>query len=304
MKIKIACISDTHKMHKQWHENLIYDHWGWEVNQEWNDCDILLHAGDVSSYGYKHEVQQFCKWFSSLPQIHKIFIAGNHDFFFDTNYRTYTETGKRRHHHKSTDQRDIDELLAQYSNITYLNEESTESFGLKIYGTPIQPWFHDWAFNRMRGDDIKPHWDRIPDDTDVLVVHGPPHGILDLLHPNFRDFNENPNVGCEDLLKRIKEIKPKLVVFGHIHEGYGIYSKQEDMKKYYKLLEKQQNAKTRLEIVHEDRIKESIQENIELLQKHIDEFNSTQDDTIFVNASCLDESYRPVNKPIFIELEL
>ena len=306
MKIKIACISDTHKMHNQWYDNLRYGQWGHEVYERWQDADIILHAGDLTSYGYKHEVQQFLKWFNSLSAPSKIFIAGNHDFFFDTDYRAYTEMGKRRHHHKSTDPKEIEEVLKPYPHVTYLNEESTEAFGLKIYGTPIQPWFHDWAFNRMRGDDIQQHWDKIPDDADVIIVHGPPYGIMDLLHPKFREFNEDPNVGCKNLLKRIREINPKLVVFGHVHEGYGTISKEEDLKEYYKLLEKKEKAENKLKELYDatEDVKKAIQNNILLLDESIKKWNPEAGDTIFVNASCLNENYRPMNPPQFVTLEI
>lgn len=242
MQIKIGCISDTHTFHEQWHNNLMYDQWGWEVHKRWDDCDIILHAGDVSSRGYRGEVQSFLKWFNSLPHLHKVFIAGNHDFYFDKHCNSQENL-----------EEDIKNLLAQYPNVSYLNETSIELYGLKIYGTPIQPWFHNWAFNRIKGDDIKRHWELIPDDTDILIVHGPPNKILDRLHPMFMRSNEDPNVGCEILREKIFDIKPKLVVCGHIHEAYG---------------------------------------SVEI------------DGITFVNASCLNENYRPVNKPQIVTIEI
>jgi hypothetical protein len=84
---------------------------------------------------------------------------------------------------------------------------------IKIYGTPWQPWFHDWAFNVAR-DKISPYWDKIPLDTDILITHGPPMGILDLTL-----YGDTP--GCASLLTYVEKIKPALHVFGHIHEAYG-----------------------------------------------------------------------------------
>ena len=86
---------------------------------------------------------------------------------------------------------------------------------VKIYGSPWQPWFHDWAFNRLRGDQIQKHWDLIPENTDILITHGPPFGALDAT------ISGN-HVGCENLAEVIEKIRPKLHVFGHIHEGHGI----------------------------------------------------------------------------------
>jgi predicted phosphodiesterase len=86
---------------------------------------------------------------------------------------------------------------------------------VKIWGTPWQPEFYNWAFNLPRGEKIKEKWDMIPQNTDILLVHGPPYGKLDYVPRN------NENVGCVDMMDKIKEIKPKIVVFGHIHEGFG-----------------------------------------------------------------------------------
>jgi predicted phosphodiesterase len=117
------------------------------------------------------------------------------------------------------------ENLSQ-SNVTYLQDnqlliESPEfSRPIKFYGTPWQPWFYDWAFNLPRlGDELKDKWAFIPEDTDVLITHGPPNGYGDLVN-NWRQ--PNTNVGCELLLNRIIDIKPLINVFGHIHEGYGV----------------------------------------------------------------------------------
>ncbi|MEL6848269.1 MAG: metallophosphoesterase, partial [Bacteroidota bacterium] len=97
---------------------------------------------------------------------------------------------------------------------TYLEDESVEIGGLHIYGSPITPWFFDWAFNRQRGEEIKTYWDKIPANTDILITHGPPHHMLDL---TFR----NVYAGCEELGKAVARIRPRLHLFGHIHEAYG-----------------------------------------------------------------------------------
>ena len=87
--------------------------------------------------------------------------------------------------------------------------------GIKIYGSPWQPWFYDWAFNLARGSEIKEKWDAIPTDTNILVTHGPPHGILD-------QTSSGEHAGCEELLKTVRgRVRPRYHVFGHIHEAYG-----------------------------------------------------------------------------------
>lgn len=160
---------------------------------------MLLHAGDVSGRGEREVVLDFLDWFSSQDYKYKIFIAGNHDFFFE-----------------QTSAEEIAALIPE--NVIYLNDSGITIEGIKIWGSPIQPWFYDWAFNRQRGADIRQHWDLIPVDTDILITHGPAYEILD------KTVGGIP-VGCEDLLEKIKEIQPKIHLFGHIHEAYGIVEK-------------------------------------------------------------------------------
>ena len=179
--MQLILISDTHGQHQK-------------LNLP--STDMLIHAGDISSRGSKAEIIDFLNWFEKQDAPHKIFIAGNHDFFFE---------------HTSAEE--INNTIPK--NITYLNDSGVTIDGINIWGSPVQPWFHNWAFNRQRGEDINKHWKLIPEGTDILITHGPAYGILD------RTIN-NELVGCEDLLERIKFIQPKLCVFGHIHEAYGI----------------------------------------------------------------------------------
>jgi len=95
-----------------------------------------------------------------------------------------------------------------------LNDSGVTIEGIKFWGSPITPFFHDWAFNRWPAG-IKPHWDLIPEEVDVLITHGPPFGILDLT------TYSKENVGCPILREKIFSIKPKVHVFGHIHEARG-----------------------------------------------------------------------------------
>ena len=163
------------------------------------DGDILIHAGDITSRGETWQVEKFNHWLGKLPHKHKIVIAGNHDFCFERNQACR-------------------ELI---TNAVYLQDAAFEAAGFKFYGSPWQPWFHDWAFNLQRGPDILAKWKLIPTDTDILITHGPPKGHGDLVgRVLFAD--EDPHVGCQDLLDEVTtRIKPKLHVFGHIHEAYG-----------------------------------------------------------------------------------
>ena len=183
---KIVCLSDTHNRHE-----LIGV----------PDGDLLIHAGDATNMGTIDEIVAFNEWFTNLPHRHKIFVAGNHDWLFETNNRSARN------------------LLD--SSIHYLQDYSIEIEGLKVYGSPWQPRFFDWAFNLTRGEEIAEKWRMIPNDIDVLITHGPPFGVLDVV-PRQHSVE---NTGCEELIKRVAAIRPKLHVFGHIHGGYGTAEK-------------------------------------------------------------------------------
>lgn len=180
--MKITCISDTHNYHH---------------NIKLPGGDVLIHAGDISGRGLEKEVKDFLNWFSKQAYTHKIFIAGNHDFYFERN-----------------NEQTIKSIIPK--NVIYLNDSSINIEGIKFYGSPITPFFYNWAFNRRRGAEIKKHWDLIPNDVDVLITHGPPFGMLD-------KTKQGDEVGCKELSQAINTIKPKYHIFGHIHEAYGNY---------------------------------------------------------------------------------
>ncbi len=160
--------------------------------------DLVIHAGDVSNAGYRQEIKQFLDWFSTLDYTHKVFIAGNHDWFFQDAQKEV-----------------IDNLLADYPNVIYLQDNSIEIEGIKIYGSPWQPEFYNWAFNLPRnGQELKEKWDMIPNDSDIVITHGPAFGHLD-------KTNWGNVVGCEVLVERLKVVKPKIHLCGHIHSARG-----------------------------------------------------------------------------------
>ena len=189
----ITVISDSHGKHN-------------EITQDLPGGDLLLHAGDISSMGYQHEVQQFCKWFNNVENYsHKIFIAGNHDWGFQNNVEK------------------IMEIVNSYKTVTYIQDE-TVSVGddkkmVNVYGSPWQPEFYNWAFNLPKnGNELAEKWDAIPDNTDILITHGPAFGVLDTVAGKMWD-----NLGCQLLTDKIKTIKPKIHLCGHIHSGYGYF---------------------------------------------------------------------------------
>ena len=186
--MKITFISDTHNKHKY-------------ITEDLPGGDLLIHAGDISSMGYEHEIREFCKWYNSLDNYdYNVFIAGNHDWGFQIN----TER--------------IMEILNTYKDIDYLQDSEIlvgDSL-VRIYGSPWQPEFYNWAFNLPRnGYELKEKWDNIPSNTDILITHGPAYGYVDKV------IGRPENLGCELLTERIKQLKPKIHVCGHIHSGYG-----------------------------------------------------------------------------------
>jgi Icc-related predicted phosphoesterase len=180
LHLKFVAISDTHGRHH---------------SIRLPKGDVLIHAGDISYRGKREEIVDFLGWFERQSFQHKIFIAGNHDF--------YMEKIKAE---------DLAQLIPE--NITYLNDSGITIGNVNIWGSPVTPWFYNWAFNRHRGAEIRKHWELIPADTNLLITHGPVYGFLDMV------LNEQ-HVGCQDLLRKVLVFQPKVHVCGHIHESYG-----------------------------------------------------------------------------------
>lgn len=178
--MRLVFLSDTHLRH---------------ADIEVPDGDVVIHTGDFTTRGSRDECRWFLDWYVRLPHRHKVVIAGNHDFLAERDpaaFRALVPPG-----------------------VSYLEDEEIELDGLRIWGSPVTPWFHDWAFNRQRGEEIARHWAKIPERVDVIAVHGPPRDVLDLTVHGDR-------VGCADLATRIAEVKPRIVAFGHIHEDAGV----------------------------------------------------------------------------------
>lgn len=176
------------------------------------DGDILLHCGDFSSYGNLHELYVFNDQMKKLPHKHKIVIPGNHDLALEMRNGYLDDFGNAHQIKHGFNRARAKEI---FTNCTMISDESVEIDGLKIYGSPWQPEFHDWGFNLPKGNALKEKWDLIPSDTDILLTHGPPYKILDQV-----EFRKE-HVGCEELLEAVKRVKPLVHAFGHIHEEYG-----------------------------------------------------------------------------------
>lgn len=183
--MKIVCISDTHR--KLYSLGLL------------PEGDILIHAGDMTSRGglaetmaELDELEYFAK---KAKYRHVLVISGNHDFLA---------------------QKDLNAMqkLCSERDLTYLQDESVTIDEIKFYGSPYTPEFFNWAFMKPRNE-IHKVWDKIPADTDVLITHGPPLGILD------KNIDGEP-CGDEALLDAVQRVKPKYHIFGHIHQSSGI----------------------------------------------------------------------------------
>lgn len=184
--MRLICISDTHSLHRS--------------IPRVPHGDVLIHSGDSLGQGTLGNVSEFNEWLGTLPHKYKLVIAGNHDWAFQET----PELAK-----------------AALSNAIYLEDSGIELEGLRFWGAPWTPTFMDWAFMLDRGEPLYQKWKLIPDNTDVLITHGPPHGIGDLVDLGFK----TQNVGCIHLSDRISQLSLKAHIFGHIHEGYGEYQR-------------------------------------------------------------------------------
>jgi len=181
--IKLVLLSDTHNRHSKFTVP---------------DGDILLHCGDFTFYGeQRKDIRAFDKYMGTLSHSRKILIAGNHDWDI---FNTYLKSPYK------------------FENCEYLQDSFTMAFGYKIYGSPWVPHHHYGAFMLNRGTQLKEIWKLIPDDTDVLMTHGPPLGYGD------SSISKN-HAGDVDLLLEVQNrVKPIVHVFGHIHEDRGSWT--------------------------------------------------------------------------------
>jgi len=189
MSIRIVIISDTHNRHSR---------------VTLPKGDILIHCGDATGVGKISEITSFRKWFKAQPFRYKIFTMGNHEVSFEDNF-TIAKL-----------MLNLEEGKGEY----LLHDESCVVDGIKIHGNCWQPAFNGWAFGKDSEEELAEKYSTIPSDTDVLVTHSPPYGILD-------QCADGRKVGSFSLLEKIREVKPWLSVFGHIHEGYGTLKLQD-----------------------------------------------------------------------------
>lgn len=194
--MRIICISDTHEQHTALNQYL-YD------SVFTHNVDMIICAGDTannksSALNYNPQLD-FIQWFSELPFKYKLYVPGNHN----------------------TSEHKIDKKIYEDANIIRLLHQPITIENINFFGSPYTPTFGEgWAFNVNRHK-LQPYWEDIPFNTDILITHGPPKGILDVAS---RDHNFTEQVGCKSLLNRVFQIQPQYHIFGHLHDEDTIFN--------------------------------------------------------------------------------
>lgn len=209
--IALDLVSDTHCKH-----NVL------SFTKPEADVHILCHSGDFSHFGKVHEVTNFANWCTSQDHDYKVVIAGNHEMLMDTvKFKDPVflwELAKNKLPGSPTPSNILTDR-----GIHYLEETSVTIEGLKFFGTPYSSRFFDWGFQADPGADAVARWAKMPDDTDVCLVHGPPFQYGDKC-PDMNNRSKIISVGDKSLLAALRKVKPMLTLFGHIHEGHGQYN--------------------------------------------------------------------------------
>jgi predicted phosphohydrolase len=184
--MRIVAVADTHQFHGE---------------LQVPDGDVFVHAGDMCRGGDLDELTEAARFILALPHRYKVIIAGNHDWAF-----VHTPEAARA-------------LFGP--TVVYLQDCEATVEGVRFYGSPWQPEYNDWAFNLPRGAALAARWALIPHGIDVLVTHGPPAGIGDRYSEG--GYSEVGRQGCAELRARVTAVKPRLHMFGHIHQDGGLW---------------------------------------------------------------------------------
>jgi len=189
-RLKLIHISDTHGRHRELTKLIP------------SDTDILVHSGDWSHFEWTEETEAFLKWFKEMPGEHKILVSGNHDGPFSKSADVYSEF--------------------DLEGVHYLENQSIEIEGIKFYGSPNVRMDFEMSFTYFNDSEALSLWKNIPEDTEVLITHGPAHGTLDqnISSGKVKSF------GCRILETELQKLKKlKLHLFGHVHEAKGVEKK-------------------------------------------------------------------------------
>jgi Icc-related predicted phosphoesterase len=181
--VRLVVLSDTHGLHDR--------------IESLPEGDVLVHAGDFMNSGYEvQEILSFNRWLGEQPFKHRVVCGGNHGRYFEAA---------------------PEQARTLLTNALYLENTGVSIDNVTFWGSPYTPEFLHWAFMYSRGTSAQRYWNLIPYSLDVLITHGPPHGILD------QTASGEAHLGCEELLNAIEEKKPRVHLFGHIHGGAGTF---------------------------------------------------------------------------------
>jgi Icc-related predicted phosphoesterase len=180
-RVRVVCIADTHELHRE---------------LAVPDGDLLIHAGDFTFFNHASKINDFNDWLGELPHRYKVVIPGNHDRAFNQ-----------------------DPLFREMiTNAVLLINEGVRLCGLNIWGSPVT--CDDDAYGHAKREERARLYASIPQDTHILVTHGPPYGILDREPGSYR------RQGCTELWLAVMRLQPRLHVFGHVHAGYGTFANE------------------------------------------------------------------------------
>ena len=191
--IRFVCLSDTHSQ---------------PLSPSIPPGDVLLFAGDFSNRGSPASISAFNSLLQSLPHTHKIVIAGNHDHSLDPTCWSSVKSISP-YQYENTEPKKVTAGV-------YLENQGCEVFGYRIWGTPWIRSIRPGAFTVSTENELEPHYSQIPDSVDILLTHCPAHSILDT-------NSEGKSQGSTALLRLLHRLRPRVHVFGHIHESYGQY---------------------------------------------------------------------------------
>ncbi|OCK79642.1 ser/Thr protein phosphatase family protein [Lepidopterella palustris CBS 459.81] len=320
---RFLIISDTHNSQLASGENVYWSASSHPVpfREPLPKADVLLHCGDLTMIGLMDEYQKTLDMLMDCDADLKLVIAGNHDISLDEKY--YRRRGKLMHAQWGHDE-NLPALAkemwtgerARIAGVIYL-EEGTHTFTLKsgaklrVYASPYQPEFCDWAFPYERNEDrfnrlrsvvpgaVSIVENPVPDfpAVDVMMTHGPPLHILD-------KTNRGESVGCEHLLRAARRCKPRIHCFGHIHEAWGaarvLWNPSEELKN---------DSKTHVakaEAIQVDYAK-MVEERAVFVDVSSESGARPLDfgkETLMVNASIMNLRYKPRHGPWLIDVDL
>jgi Icc-related predicted phosphoesterase len=172
-------MSDTHRLHRTITAPM--------------QGDLLIHSGDFTFFCEEtHVLRDFNDWLGELPFRYRVVVPGNHERLMHTR----------------------PELRRLITNATLLVNEAVTIEGMRLWGSPVTG--DDTAFGCATAEERRALYASIPEDTDILITHGPPHGILDV---EFRGGGISR--GCPELLAAVQRVKPQVHIFGHVHASRG-----------------------------------------------------------------------------------